>query len=62
MKEIRFYKNDKLIISFSYAGVGFGDKIVKDNYVLYVGKHNMPILTKDGKRFYRYDRFEVVEE
>lgn len=62
MKDIRFYKNDKLIVSFSYAGVEIGDKIVKDNFVLFVGKFKKPVLFKDGKRYYKYDRFEVVEE
>ena len=58
MKEIRFYKNDKLIISFAIAGKG--ETITKDNYVLFMQR--VPVLFKDGKRFTKYDRMEIVEE
>lgn len=60
MKEIRFYKGDKLIISFGFDGVG--DKIVKDNFVLFIKNKGMPVLVKDGKRYNKYDRVEVVDD
>ena len=58
MKEIRFYKGEELIISFAIAGKG--ETITKDNYVLFMRR--VPVLVKDGKRFTKYDRMEIVEE
>lgn len=58
MKEIRFYKGDQLIVSFAIAGKG--ETITKDNFVLFMRR--TPVLIKDGKRFTKYDRMEVVDD